>query len=61
VEKLLRKRKKELQENEFFDRRDPSHMTHLTEVKSLREVLELIFDAAREQRKVTEKIHSGGQ
>ncbi len=61
VEKLLQKRKKELQENEFFDRRDPSHMTHLTEVKSLREVLELIFDAAREQRKVTEKIHSGGQ
>lgn len=56
VEKLLEKRKKELQENEFFDRRDPGRISHLTELKNLKEILELIYDAAKEQRKVAERI-----
>lgn len=56
VETLLEKRKKELQENEFFDRRDPGRITHLTELKNLKEILELIYDVAREQRKVVENL-----
>ena len=56
VEKLLEKRRKELQETEFFDRRDPTRISHLTKLKNLKEILELIYDAAKEQRKVTEKL-----
>lgn len=56
VENLLENRKKELHENEFFDRRDPSRITHLTELKNLKEILELIYDVAKEQRKVAEKL-----
>ncbi len=57
VEKLLEKRRRELRENEFFDRRDPTVMSHLTEVKSLRDILELIYDVAKEQRRVAEKLY----
>ena len=56
VEDLLENRKKELAENEFFDRRDTNRITHLTELKNLKEILELIYDVAKEQRKVAEKI-----
>lgn len=56
VEKLLENRKKELQENEFFDRRDPNKISHLTELKNLKEILELIYDVAKEQRKVAENL-----
>ena len=56
VEKLLANRRKELQESEFFDRRDPTRISHLTKLKNLKEILELIYDAAKEQRKVTEKL-----
>lgn len=56
VEHLLENRKKELHENEFFDRRDPGRITHLTELKNLKEILELIYDVAKEQRKVVEKL-----
>lgn len=56
VQKLLEKRKKEIHENEITDRRDPNRITHLTELRNLREVLELIYDVAREQRKVAEQL-----
>ena len=56
VETLLENRKKELAENEFFDRRDVNRITHLTELKNLKEILELIYDVAKEQRKVAEKL-----
>lgn len=56
VENLLEKRRKELEHNEFFDRRDPNKISHLTELKNLREILELIYDVAKEQRKVVENL-----
>lgn len=54
VEVLLEKRKNEIEENEFFDHRDPQRLTRLTELKNIREILELLYDVAHEQRKVTE-------
>lgn len=56
VEKLLEKRKKELLENEISNRRDPSRITHLTELTNLQEILDLLYDVAKEQRKVSEKL-----
>lgn len=56
VEELLELRKKEIRENEISDRRDPNRITHLTELMNLQEMMELIYDAAKEQRKVTEKL-----
>jgi len=55
VEDLLNKRKIELSENEHYDRRDPEKISHLTQLKNIHDVLELIFDVAKEQRKVIEK------
>ena len=56
VDKLLEKRKKEISESEIMNRRDPNRITHLTELKNLQEILELIYDVAKEQRKVAEKL-----
>ena len=56
VDKLLEKRKKEISETEILNRRDPNRITHLTELKNLREILELIYDVAKEQRRVAEKL-----
>ena len=56
VGKLLEKRKKEISETEILNRRDPNRITHLTELKNLREILELIYDVAKEQRRVAEKL-----
>ena len=61
VEKLLEKRKKEILENEISDRRDPNRITRLTELKNLREILELIYDVAKEQRKCAEKLEPENQ
>ncbi|MCY0967812.1 FUSC family protein [Chryseobacterium wangxinyae] len=52
IENLLLQRKTELLENEAFDRRDPNKISHLTELKNIHDVLELIYDVAKEQRKV---------
>ena len=54
IDKL--KRKEEIAENEFYDTRDPKRISHLTELKNIRELLELIYIQAREQRKISEKI-----
>lgn len=58
VDQLLEKRKKEISESEIMNRRDPNRITHLTELKNLQEILELIYDVAKEQRKVAEKLES---
>lgn len=56
VGELLEKRKKEITENEISNRRDPNRITRLTELKNLSEILELIYDVAKEQRRSAEKL-----
>lgn len=56
VDELLEKRKKEIREEEFLDRRDPKVISHLTELKNIKELLELIYNEAREQRKIAKKL-----
>lgn len=56
VEELLAKRKKEISENDIVNHRNPNRITHLTELKNLTELLELLYDATKEQRKVAEKL-----
>lgn len=58
LEDLILKRKKEIMENEFYDRRDPDKISRLTELKNIHDVLELIYDVAKEQRKVIEKYRN---
>ncbi|MDR6459702.1 putative membrane protein YccC [Chryseobacterium vietnamense] len=55
IEDMLLKRKTEIEENEIVDRRDPDKISHLTELKNIHDILELIYDVAKEQRKVIEK------
>ena len=55
LEDLILKRRTELIENESYDLRDPDKISHLTELKNIHDVLELIYDVAKEQRKVIEK------
>lgn len=54
LDDLILKRKAELAENEAYDLRDPDKISRLTELKNIHDVLELIFDVAKEQRKVIE-------
>lgn len=56
VEILMEMRKKEMEENEPSNRRDPNRITHLTELKNIQEILELLYDVAKEQRKGAEKL-----
>ncbi|MGN7863041.1 FUSC family membrane protein [Chryseobacterium sp. 22458] len=58
IEDMLLKRKTEIEENEIVDRRDPDKISHLTELKNIHDILELIYDVAKEQRKVIEKYRS---
>ena len=58
IEDMLHKRKTELLEKEHFDTRDPNKISHLTELKNIHDVLELIYDVAKEQRKVIEKYRN---
>ncbi|MEC5395529.1 FUSC family protein [Bergeyella sp. RCAD1439] len=55
---MLMKRKNEIDENDLPETRDPNKITKLTELKSLRELLILIYDVAREQRKLIEHYQS---
>lgn len=57
VDSLLLKRKSELDNNEFLDQREPEKITRLTILKNIREVLGLIYDVAREQRKAVENYY----
>lgn len=54
LDDLILKRKAELTENEAYDLRDPDKISRLTELKNIHDVLELIYDVAKEQRKVIE-------
>lgn len=54
IEDLLEKRKNEINENEHFDLRDPQRISRLTQLKNIREILELLSDVTHEQRKVVE-------
>lgn len=56
VEMMLEKRKKEIEENEIYNRRDPGRITHLTELNNIRSLLYLIDDVSREQIKILEKL-----
>ncbi|ATN06026.1 FUSC family protein [Chryseobacterium indologenes] len=58
IEDMLLKRKNEIEENDIVDRRDPDKISHLTELKNILDILELIYDVAKEQRKVIEKYRS---
>ncbi|MFC3161165.1 FUSC family protein [Chryseobacterium arachidis] len=58
LEDLILKRRTELIENESYDLRDPNKISHLTELKNIHDVLELIYDVAKEQRKVIEKYRN---
>lgn len=58
IEDMLHKRKTELLEKEHFDTRDPNKISHLTELKNIHDILELIYDVAKEQRKVIEKYRN---
>jgi len=57
VEDLLLKRKNEIDNNHFFDRRDTHKITRLTTLTNIVELLELIYDVAKEQRKAMENYY----
>lgn len=58
LDDLILKRKTEIAENETYDLRDPDKISHLTELKNIHDILELIYDVAKEQRKVIEKYQN---
>lgn len=55
VKPLLEKRQSEIQEKEFYNLRDPQKITYLTQLSSIQEILELIYDVSHEQKKTIEK------
>lgn len=57
VDDLLEQRRAEIRAFDIVNHRDPARISHLTEVKNLKEILELIFDVATDQRKVAEKLY----
>ncbi|PQA90646.1 FUSC family protein [Chryseobacterium shigense] len=58
IEDMLLKRKNEIGESDLVDRRDPDKISYLTELKNIHDILELIYDVAKEQKKVIEKYRS---
>lgn len=54
VSELLEKRKSEIEDDQFLDLRDINKPTYLTELKNLQELLELMYNVAYDQRKLTE-------
>jgi len=52
---LLEKRKAELENQAFSDERKTFTVSHLTEIKNIKELLELINDVAKDQRKIIEE------
>jgi uncharacterized membrane protein YccC len=55
IEELLRKRKIEIQHEDYSPYSDANKVTRLTELQNIHNVLDLIYDVAKEQRKVIEK------
>lgn len=52
---LLEKRRAEIEKQEISNERKPFTVSHLTEIKNIRELLELIYDVAKDQRKIIEE------
>lgn len=57
VDELLEKRRRELDNRDYIDHRDPTKISHLTELKNIQDLLELIYDVAKDQRKVVENYY----
>lgn len=57
VDDLLMQRKSEIQESDIIDRRNPNQITYLTQLKNIQDILELIYDVAKEQRKVIQNYY----
>lgn len=59
VIELLENRKKELQEEEqeFFDRRDMHKISYVAEIKNIKEILSLLFNTAKEQRRLVQNYY----
>ena len=55
VTDLLEKRRAEIEQQEISNERKPFAVSHLTEIKNIRELLELIYDVAKDQRKIIEE------
>ncbi|WP_313100868.1 FUSC family membrane protein [Epilithonimonas sp.] len=55
VTDLLEKRRAEIELQEISNERKPFVVSHLTEIKNIRELLELIYDVAKDQRKIIEE------
>lgn len=55
VADLLEKRKAELENQAISNERKPFTVSHLTEIKNIKELLELIYDVAKDQRKIIEE------
>lgn len=53
LENLLKIRRNELEENEFFDKRDISKISMLAELNNVTELLELISEVLTEQERIT--------
>jgi hypothetical protein len=51
----LEKRKAELENQAISNERKPFTVSHLTEIKNIKELLELIYDVAKDQRKIIEE------
>ncbi|KMQ68675.1 membrane protein [Chryseobacterium sp. FH2] len=58
IEDLILKRRTQIEENDIEALVDPNKISRLTELKNIHDVLELIYDVAKEQRKVIEKYRN---
>lgn len=55
IEEMLSERKSEMDEEEFYDKRDIQNVSRLTVLNNITELLELLFDTVSEQKKITAK------
>lgn len=57
VDELLQEEKKKSAIEELFINENPTELNRLTELKNAKELLQLLYDVAREQRKITQKVY----
>lgn len=57
VDELVEKRKIELAENEFYDQRDATKISRLAELKNIQELFQLMYNVAKDQRKIAKRLH----
>ena len=57
VSELLEQRKKEIEEEEFFEHQNMHQISYVAEIKNIREILSLIYNTAKEQRKIIESYY----